>query len=46
MVVVFDSPQIDGGKNPTKYIRYKVEDIERMLNEFFDGKTWSDQPKR
>ncbi|XP_030449168.1 exocyst complex component EXO70A1 [Syzygium oleosum] len=38
-------PLIENGKNPMKYIRFSVEDIERMLNEFFEGKTWS-EPKR
>lgn len=38
-------PMIENGKNPTKYIRYRPEDLERMLNEFFEGKTWND-PKR
>ncbi|XP_042015292.1 exocyst complex component EXO70A1-like [Salvia splendens] len=36
---------IEGGKNPTKYIRYTPEDLERMLAEFFEGKTWN-EPKR
>ncbi|MCD7455242.1 hypothetical protein HAX54_027454 [Datura stramonium] len=31
---------IEGGKNPQKYIRYTPEDLERMLAEFFEGKTW------
>ncbi|KAK4345826.1 hypothetical protein RND71_036002 [Anisodus tanguticus] len=30
---------IEGGKNPQKYIRYTPEDLERMLAEFFEGKT-------
>ncbi|XP_070021639.1 exocyst complex component EXO70A1-like [Nicotiana sylvestris] len=33
-------PMIEGGKNPQKYIRYTPEDLERMLAEFFEGKTW------
>lgn len=33
-------PMIEGGKNPQKYIRYTPEDLERMLTEFFEGKTW------
>lgn len=35
-------PMIEGGKNPTKYIRYTPEDLERMLAEFFEGKTWNE----
>jgi len=38
-------PMIESGKNPQKYIRFSPEDLERMLNEFFEGKTWS-EPKR
>ncbi|KAH6807499.1 exocyst subunit exo70 family protein A2 [Perilla frutescens var. frutescens] len=38
-------PMIEGGKNPQKYIRYTPEDLERMLAEFFEGKTWN-EPKR
>lgn len=38
-------PMIESGKNPQKYIRFTPEDLERMLNEFFEGKTWS-EPKR
>ncbi|KAL9673242.1 hypothetical protein QQ045_029496 [Rhodiola kirilowii] len=38
-------PLIENGKNPQKYIRYSPEDLERMLNEFFEGKTWV-EPKR
>ncbi|XP_057977058.1 exocyst complex component EXO70A1 isoform X1 [Malania oleifera] len=36
---------IENGKNPQKYIRFAPEDLERMLSEFFEGKTWS-EPKR
>ncbi|KAK4759595.1 hypothetical protein SAY87_022726 [Trapa incisa] len=39
-------PLIENGKNPQKYIRYTPEDLERMLNEFFEGKIWNDQQKR
>ncbi|KAL3825699.1 hypothetical protein ACJIZ3_021728 [Penstemon smallii] len=38
-------PLIEGGKNPSKYIRYSPEDLERMLAEFFDGKTFN-EPRR
>lgn len=38
-------PMIQNGKNPQKYIRYNPEDLERMLAEFFEGKTWND-PRR
>ncbi|XP_010555667.1 PREDICTED: exocyst complex component EXO70A1-like [Tarenaya hassleriana] len=38
-------PIIEGSSNPQKYIRFSPEDLERMLNEFFEGKTWS-EPKR
>ncbi|KAI4348891.1 hypothetical protein L6164_009557 [Bauhinia variegata] len=36
-------PMIENGKNPTKYIRYTPEDLERMLGEFFESKTWNEQ---
>lgn len=36
---------IENGKNPGKYIKYSAELIERMLNEFFEGKTWNDQKR-
>ncbi|GJY20568.1 exocyst complex component EXO70A1-like protein [Tanacetum coccineum] len=36
-------PMIEGGKNPSKYIRFTPEDLERMLAEFFEGKTASEQ---
>ncbi|KAK1310411.1 hypothetical protein QJS10_CPA08g01374 [Acorus calamus] len=39
------SPMIENGKNPQKYIRYTAEDLERMLGEFFEGKTWN-EPRR
>ena len=32
-------PLIESGKNPGKYIRYTPEDLDRMLGEFFDGRT-------
>ncbi|XP_059668655.1 exocyst complex component EXO70A1-like [Cornus florida] len=38
-------PLIQNGKNPTKYIRYGPEDLEHMLAEFFEGKTWN-EPRR
>ncbi|KAK8951324.1 hypothetical protein KSP39_PZI003117 [Platanthera zijinensis] len=38
-------PLIEHGKNPQKYIRYTSEDLERILGEFFEGKTWN-EPKR
>ncbi|GAV57320.1 Exo70 domain-containing protein [Cephalotus follicularis] len=38
-------PMIENGKNPQKYIRYTPEELERMLSEFFEGKTWN-EPKR
>lgn len=38
-------PMIEGGKNPQKYIRYTPEDLERMLGEFFEGKTWNEQKR-
>ncbi|KAJ0027677.1 hypothetical protein Pint_36153 [Pistacia integerrima] len=41
--VLHISPMIENGKNPQKYIRYSTEDLERMLNEFFEGKQWNDQ---
>nr|KAJ0196175.1 hypothetical protein LSAT_V11C700358160 [Lactuca sativa] len=30
---------VENGKNPNKYIRYSAEDLDRMLCEFFKGKT-------
>ncbi|KAL9263210.1 Exocyst complex component EXO70A1-like protein [Drosera capensis] len=36
---------IENGKNPQKYIRYTPEDIEHMLSEFFEGKTWGEQKR-
>ncbi|GKB46589.1 exocyst complex component EXO70A1-like protein [Tanacetum coccineum] len=30
---------VESGKNPHKYIRYTAEDLDRMLGEFFEGKT-------
>ncbi|KAL6954842.1 hypothetical protein U1Q18_048334 [Sarracenia purpurea var. burkii] len=38
-------PLIENGKNPQKYIRFSPEDLERMLAEFFEGKTWSEQKR-
>ncbi|PON43334.1 Exocyst complex protein [Parasponia andersonii] len=38
-------PMIENGKNPQKYIRYAPEDLERMLSEFFEGKTWNEQKR-
>ncbi|KAL2900048.1 Exocyst complex component EXO70A1, partial [Bienertia sinuspersici] len=38
-------PMIEGGKNPQKYIRHSAEDLERMLNEFFEGKNWGEQKR-
>ncbi|XP_023919924.2 exocyst complex component EXO70A1 [Quercus suber] len=38
-------PQIESGKNPQKYIRYTPEDLEHMLGEFFEGKTWNEQKR-
>ncbi|XP_047332714.1 exocyst complex component EXO70A1 [Impatiens glandulifera] len=36
---------IENGKNPQKYIRFTPEDLERMLAEFFEGKTWGEQKR-
>ncbi|CAO2836356.1 unnamed protein product [Amaranthus hypochondriacus] len=36
---------VEAGKNSSKYIRFTPEDLERMLGEFFEGKT-SNEPKR
>ncbi|XP_022744483.1 exocyst complex component EXO70A1-like isoform X1 [Durio zibethinus] len=36
---------IENGKTPGKYIRYTPEDLERMLSEFFEGKTWNEQKR-
>ncbi|GAB4856290.1 hypothetical protein Ancab_014218 [Ancistrocladus abbreviatus] len=36
-------PMIESGKNPQKYIKYSPEDLEHMLSEFFENKTWVEQ---
>lgn len=38
-------PLVENGKNPQKYIRFTAEDLERMLGEFFEGKTLN-EPRR
>ncbi|XP_047327680.1 exocyst complex component EXO70A1-like [Impatiens glandulifera] len=38
-------PLVEAGKNPQKYIRYTPEDVEHMLGEFFEGKSFP-EPKR
>ncbi|XP_009623413.1 exocyst complex component EXO70A1-like [Nicotiana tabacum] len=38
-------PLVESGKNSQKYIRYSAEDLDRMLGEFFEGKTLN-EPKR
>ncbi|XP_058109068.1 exocyst complex component EXO70A1-like isoform X1 [Magnolia sinica] len=38
-------PLIENGKNPQKYNKYSADDLDRMLGEFFEGKTWN-EPKR
>ncbi|XP_017240961.1 exocyst complex component EXO70A1 [Daucus carota subsp. sativus] len=38
-------PPIKNGKNPQKYIRFTPEDLERMLAEFFEGKTMGEQKR-
>ncbi|KAJ6825957.1 exocyst complex component EXO70A1-like isoform X1 [Iris pallida] len=35
-------PLVENGKNPQKYIRYTPDDLDRMLGEFFEGKTWNE----
>jgi len=40
-----DRSTAEGGKTPGKYVRYTVEDLERMLSEFFEGKTWGEQKR-
>lgn len=42
-VLVFFSSIIESGKSNGKYVRYTPEDLERMLGEFFEGKTRGDQ---
>ncbi|KAF7852135.1 hypothetical protein BT93_L0528 [Corymbia citriodora subsp. variegata] len=37
-------PLVETGKAPQKYIKYSAEDLERMLGEFFEGKT--NEPRR
>ncbi|XXG65111.1 hypothetical protein AAC387_Pa05g2898 [Persea americana] len=38
-------PLVESGKNPQKYIRFTAEDLDRMLGEFFEGKTWNEQKR-
>ncbi|CAM8878785.1 unnamed protein product [Rhodiola kirilowii] len=38
-------PLVESGKNAQKHIRYTVEDLQRMLGEFFEGRT-NNEPKR
>uniref|UniRef100_A0A3Q7G095 Exocyst subunit Exo70 family protein n=1 Tax=Solanum lycopersicum TaxID=4081 RepID=A0A3Q7G095_SOLLC len=38
-------PLVESGKNAQKYVRYSAEDLDRMLGEFFEGKTFN-EPKR
>ncbi|KAJ1384781.1 Exocyst complex component Exo70 [Sesbania bispinosa] len=38
-------PMIENGKNPQKYIRYSPENLEQMLGEFFESKTWGEQKR-
>ncbi|XP_057427377.1 exocyst complex component EXO70A1 [Lotus japonicus] len=38
-------PMIENGKNPQKYIRYSPENLEQMLGEFFESKTWNEQKR-
>ncbi|KAK4373519.1 hypothetical protein RND71_008903 [Anisodus tanguticus] len=38
-------PLVESGKNAQKYIRYSADDLDRMLGEFFEGKTLN-EPKR
>ncbi|CAN1772413.1 Exocyst complex component EXO70A1 [Linum perenne] len=40
------APMIESGRSANKYIRYTAEDLERMLNEFFEGKTYNDQKRK
>ncbi|XP_068316139.1 exocyst complex component EXO70A1-like [Pyrus communis] len=38
-------PMVENGKNPGKYIKPRPENIESMLNEFFESKTWGEQKR-
>ncbi|KAK1382722.1 Exocyst subunit Exo70 family protein [Heracleum sosnowskyi] len=38
-------PLVENGKNPQKNIRYTPEDLDRMLGEFFEGKSLN-EPRR
>ncbi|XP_054804234.1 exocyst complex component EXO70A1-like [Prosopis cineraria] len=38
-------PMIENGKNPQKYIKYSPENLEQMLGEFFESKTWNEQKR-
>ncbi|XP_027366881.1 exocyst complex component EXO70A1 [Abrus precatorius] len=38
-------PMIENGKNPQKYIRYSPENLEQMVGEFFESKTWGEQKR-
>uniref|UniRef100_A0A5B6ZVX3 Exocyst subunit Exo70 family protein n=1 Tax=Davidia involucrata TaxID=16924 RepID=A0A5B6ZVX3_DAVIN len=36
-------PLLQNSKNPQKYMRFSPGDLERMLAEFFEGKTWNER---
>ncbi|KAH7839230.1 hypothetical protein Vadar_001512 [Vaccinium darrowii] len=36
---------VESGKNPMKYIRFSAEDLDRMLGEFFEGKTLNESKR-
>ncbi|KAE9451265.1 hypothetical protein C3L33_16840, partial [Rhododendron williamsianum] len=36
---------VESGKNPMKYIRYSAEDLDRMLGEFFEGKSLNESKR-
>ncbi|XP_048424003.1 exocyst complex component EXO70A1-like isoform X3 [Pyrus x bretschneideri] len=38
-------PMVENGKNPGKYIKLRPENIESMLNEFFESKSWGEQKR-
>ncbi|KAL5976494.1 hypothetical protein ACLOJK_020827 [Asimina triloba] len=36
------APLIENGKSPQKYNKYTADDLDRLLGEFFEGKTWNE----
>lgn len=45
LIYLWFRPLVENVKNPQKYIRLSAEDLERMLGEFFEGKSVN-EPRR